>query len=143
MKDFIAKLQKDLNQLQKTIKKEGDDLVKIVKTTATKENLVAKGKEIEILVNKKLKEFEPQITRFMTDVRKNAKKAGIDIDVLEKQFRSKISSTAGKAKTAAGKARTAASKAKGAVKKKAPTKTAARRKSPGNAAKADSSTPTA
>jgi predicted nucleic acid-binding Zn-ribbon protein len=128
MKDFIAKLQKDLNNLQKTLKKEGDDLVTIVKKTATKENLVTKGKELEKLVNMKLKEFEPQINRFMTDVRKNAKKAGIDIDVLEQQLRSKLSTTAGKAKSAAGKARSAASKAKGAVKKKAPTKKASSRK---------------
>ena len=143
MKDFISKLQKDLNQLQKTIKKEGDDLVKIVKTTATKENIVTKGKELEKLVNAKLKEFEPQISRFMTDVRKNAKKAGIDIDVLEKQLRSKLSSTAGKAKSAASKAKSAASSAKGAVKKKSPTKKAASRKSTKTATKVDTSTPTA
>jgi len=136
MKDFIAKLQKDLNNLQKTLKKEGDDLVTIVKKTATKENLVTKGKELEKLVNLKLKEFEPQINRFMTDVRKNAKKAGIDIDVLEKQLRSKLSTTAGKAKTAAGKARTAASKAKGAVKKKAPAKKASSRRTPSKPQKA-------
>ena len=39
MKDFIKKLQKDLKSLETAIKKDSDELVKKVKSYATKENL--------------------------------------------------------------------------------------------------------
>ena len=44
MKDFVIKLQKDLAHLQKTLKQEGDDLVKKLRTATNKKNLKATGK---------------------------------------------------------------------------------------------------
>lgn len=125
MKDFVSRLQKDLAQLQKTIQQESDDLLKKVKTAATKDNIIAKGKEIEKLMETKLKRFEPQLNKFMEDVRKNAKKAGIDIDTIGQQVRSKIKTAGKKAKTSTSSAgHTTSKRAGGGTKKAATTKAA-------------------
>lgn len=90
MKDFVGKLQKDLAHLQKTLKQEGDDLVKKLRTATSTKNLRATGKQIEKMVEQRLKKFEPQMNRVLTDLRKNAKKAGLDVDAIEKNVRARL-----------------------------------------------------
>lgn len=90
MKDFIGKLQKDLAHLQKTLKQEGDDLVKKLRTATNKKNLKATGKHLEKMVESRLKKFEPQVNRVVADLRKNAKKAGINVDAIEKNVRARL-----------------------------------------------------
>ena len=89
MKEFINKLQQDLTKLQKTLEKEGQDLLKKVKTAADK---VAKNKkmqqtqnELERLIKSGLKQVEPAVSKFVTGVRENAKKFGINLSDLEKR----------------------------------------------------------
>lgn len=102
MKDFIGKLQKDLTHLQKTLKQEGDDLVKKLKTATSRKNLTATGKQIEKMVETRLKKFEPQMNRVLSDLRKNAKKAGLDMDTIEREVRARLGVKAkGKKKTTA------------------------------------------
>lgn len=111
MKDFIGKLQKDLGHLQKTLKQEGDDLVKKLKTATSRKNLTATGKQLEKMVEARLKKFEPQMNRVLDDLRKNAKKAGLDVDTIEKQVRARLGVKAkGKKKTASKTRKTAARK---------------------------------
>jgi SPX domain protein involved in polyphosphate accumulation len=107
MKDFIAKLQKDLNKLQKTIQQEGNDLVASIKKATTKKNIEAQAKELEHIIVEKLKTFEPAMENLYKEVRKNAEKAGIDLTKLEKEI---------KKKTAAAKVKL------GTLKKKSPAK---------------------
>lgn len=112
MNKLIAKFKKDLNDLQKnlqkTIQKESDDLIKKVKTVATKQNIMAKTKELEVLVEKKLKKFEPALESFMKGVRANAEKAGIDMN----KFESRLRSAAKAARSRIRKATTSKTKAK-------------------------------
>lgn len=116
MKDFIGKLQKDLNNLQKTLKTEGDDLVKKLRTMTDKKKLTATGKQIEKMVEQRLKKFQPQVDRVLTDIRKNAKKAGINVDELEKTVRSRLG--------VKSKKRTASKAKRKAPARKRPAKTA-------------------
>ncbi|MEY4630978.1 MAG: hypothetical protein RIQ81_1098 [Pseudomonadota bacterium] len=110
MKDFIGKLQKDLTHLQKTLKQEGDDLVKKLKTATSRKNLTATGKQIEKMVEARLKKFEPQMNRVLTDLRKNAKKAGLDVDTIERQVRARLGVKGKTKKKTATKARKAPAK---------------------------------
>jgi hypothetical protein len=103
MKDFIKKLQKDLKSLETAIKKDSDELVKKVKSYATKENLSAAGVEIEKVLEKKLKEFEPTINRVVGEIKKNAAKAGINVDQVESKVRSTVKKATATVKTAAEK----------------------------------------
>ena len=103
MKDFIKKLQKDLKSLEHAIKKDSDELVKKVKTYASKENLAAAGVEIEKVLEKKLKEFEPTINKVVGEIRKNAAKAGINVDTVESKVRSTVKKATAQVKTAAEK----------------------------------------
>ncbi|NDE14463.1 hypothetical protein EBZ80_05985 [bacterium] len=90
MKDFVGRLQKDLAHLQKTLKQEGDDLVKKLRTATTSKNLKATGRQIEKMVEQRLKKIEPQMNRVLSDLRKNAKKAGLDLDAIEKNVRARL-----------------------------------------------------
>ena len=103
MKDFIKKLQKDLKSLEHAIKKDSDELVKKVKTYASKENLAAAGVEIEKVLEKKLKEFEPTINKVVGEIRKNAAKAGINVDTVESRVRSTVKKATAQVKSAAEK----------------------------------------
>jgi len=127
MNKVIADLQKEFANLQKNFKKRGDELVKRVKSQATKENLMARGKEIEKLVEKELKRVEPAVNKFLVELRKNAKKAGIDLDKIEKNVRTRIKQASKKAR-AAGKKATA---------RKATTKAATRKASTAEKASAE------
>jgi hypothetical protein len=103
MKDFIKKLQKDLKNLETAVKKDSDELLKKVKSYATKENLTAAGVEIEKILEKKLKEFEPTINKVVGEIRKNAAKAGINVDTVESTVRSTVKKATERVRTAAGK----------------------------------------
>ena len=150
MKDFVSKLQKDLKGLQDAIKKDSDELLGRVKGFANKENLAAAGAEVERLVEQRIKKLEPTLNKVLGEIRKNAAKAGINVDVLEAKVRSNVSKAAASlkdaadkrgfteaAKKAAGKARDVATRAtsktpaKKSAKAKAPaSKAATRKKSP-------------
>jgi len=103
MKDFIKKLQKDLKNLETAVKKDSDELLKKVKSYATKENITAAGVEIEQILEKKLKEFEPTINKVVGEIRKNAAKAGINVDNVESTVRSTVKKAAATVRSAAEK----------------------------------------
>lgn len=115
LKEFMASFQKDLATLQKTIKKESDDLVSKVKTAAQKDNLQAKRKEIEQLVEKNLKKYEPTINRFVHDLNKSAMKAGVDLTELEKKVRTNLATARKKLTEKAEDTRKTVKKATGAT----------------------------
>ncbi len=117
LKEFLSNFQKDLNTLQKSVKKESEDLVQKLKTAANKDSVQAKRAELEQMVEKNLKKFEPTINKFVHELNVSAKKAGVDLTELEKKVRSNLQT-----------ARTRLSKAGEGVKAKAKKKTA--RKSP-------------
>ena len=88
MKDFIGRVQKDLVKLQKTLKKEIDDLGQKIKSAAKAQTVGAKTREIERLLELRLKKFEPAIEKFYKEVKANAGKYGIDLGGLEKRVKS-------------------------------------------------------
>lgn len=103
MNAFIKKLQKDLKSLENAVKKDSDELLKKVKSFATKENISAAGSEIEKILEQKLKEFEPTIKKVVGEIRKNAAKAGINVDAVESTVRSTVKKAAATVKIAAKK----------------------------------------
>ncbi len=150
MKDFISKLQKDLKGLQDAIKKDSDQLVQTVKTYATKENLRSAGVEIEKLVEHRFKKMEPTINKVLGEIKKNAAKAGINVDDVESKVRSTVKKAASQFKDAADRrgittvAKKAAEKAKGvATKAKASGKKATKAKAPSTKAATRSKKPSA
>ncbi len=106
MIDFVAKVQKDLKNLQKTLEKEGEDLIKKLKQLTSQRNIDATKKQVQTLVENKLKKFEPAMRTLYKQVLSNAQKAGIDVKNLEKSLSSaaktasalktKVEKTAGK-----------------------------------------------
>jgi ElaB/YqjD/DUF883 family membrane-anchored ribosome-binding protein len=137
VKDFLAKFQQDLDNLQSTIRKEGDDLVKKVKLAASKENVDVKRKEFEKLVEAKLKKFEPAINKFVHELNVNAKKAGVDLTDLEQKVRSNLRTARNRlSKTAA----TVRAKGKKASKKSATSATIKKKKKKATSAKASPAT---
>lgn len=120
MKSFVSRLKKDLSQLQDTLKKEGDLLIKnlkkTVETSETREAILTKTKDVEKVIEQRLKQFEPAINNFLTGVRTNAQKYGIDVNKVEarlssaaKAARTKISN---KTKKASATAKSVKAKAK-------------------------------
>lgn len=128
LKDFLNNFQKDLGALQKTLKKESDDLVKKVRTAASNGKIQARRKDLETAVEKQLKKFEPTINKFVHELSKSAKKAGVDLTQLEKSVRSNLAAARAKLSHAehAKKTRTGAKKtgARRASSTKAPAKRA-------------------
>lgn len=112
LKEFLSNFQKDLNTLQKSVKKESEDLVQKLKTAANKDSVQAKRKELEQMVEKNLKKFEPTINKFVHELNVSAKKAGVDLTELEKKVRTNLQT-----------ARTRLTKAGEGVKAKAKKKT--------------------
>ena len=125
LSDFLNNFQKDLKQLQKKIKQEGDHLVSKAKTAATKDNLNAKRKEVEHLVEQKLKKLEPTINRFVHELNQTAKKAGVDLTDLEKKVLTNLATARGRLAKASGKP--GSKKTTGKAKKAAPKKAAGKR----------------
>ena len=129
MKDFVNRLQKDLSQLQKTVEKESNDLMKKAKEFANKDNLIKKGVEIEHFVEKEFKKIEPSLNKVLSEVRKNARKVGFDVDTIEKKLRSHLTTLRSKMGDVGKKTSKSASKPSVKVKRpatKAATKTSAR-----------------
>ncbi len=86
MKELVGVIKKDLEKLHKSLKKEGDELVRQVKEYAASDDFKQKRKEVETFVSTKLKEFEPKVEKFIVDVKKGAKKHGLDLPGIEKKF---------------------------------------------------------
>ena len=89
MKKVIARFQKDIGKLQETLQKESNDLIDKVKHLELIDSIDGKKRELEKIFQKKLKKLEPAYLQFVGELRKNAKKAGIDIDKLEKEIKGK------------------------------------------------------
>jgi len=81
------RFEKELTKLQKVLQKEGNLLLKRIKKADLTSNLDKKRKELEDLVEKKLKGFEPAYHKFITELQKQAKNAGLDLVKLEKQLK--------------------------------------------------------
>lgn len=92
MNQLISRLQKDIEKLQKTIQKESNELLEKVRKVDLKDNFDHKKRDIEKALTLKLKKLEPAYHNFMDELRKNAKKAGIDIDKIEKEIMEKAGS---------------------------------------------------
>ncbi len=122
MKDFITRVQADLNKLQKTIEKEGDQLVKKIRAAATNKKLTAKAREIEQLVEKQMRKLEPTIVTIVQNIKTNAAKYGIDLKDLEKRV-----------EKAAKAAKSTIRKARGTVASKGGKKSPPKRKRPAKA----------
>lgn len=88
MNRLVAKLQKDIEKLQQTIQKESNELLEKVRSIDLKENFEHKKKEVEKTLAQKLKKLEPAYHQFMNELKKNASKAGIDLDKIEKEIMS-------------------------------------------------------
>lgn len=133
MLDFLEKIQKDVLKFQETIKQEGDDLLdKFRKMTAkvtSSDAVEQKKKEIEDLLDKKYRDFEPHIEKLIQKIEKRAKKAGIDVSKFEKTVRG-LKKKASKAKskpktkpkTKKSTTKAKSTKAKSSAKKKIKTK---------------------
>lgn len=89
MKKLIARIQKDISKLQDAVHKEGNDLIEKIKKLDLKSNLDQTKDDLMKLVSAKLKKIEPTYHNFVDEVRKNAKKAGIEIEKFEKNIKAK------------------------------------------------------
>ena len=88
MKNLIARLQRDISKLQETVHKEGNDLLKKIKQMDLK-NVNATKKELLQAITTKFKKFEPTYNILVKEIKKNAKKAGIELEKIEKNLKSK------------------------------------------------------
>lgn len=117
-KKLIDSLKKDLNRLQETMKREGDLLIKNLKKTVedseTREAIRTSTKEVEEVIEKRIKSMEPALNNFMSGVRTNAQKYGIDVS----KFEAKITSAAKAARSKMSKATAKATTKKPAKAKK-------------------------
>jgi hypothetical protein len=95
MNKLIAKLQKDLNMLQTTLEREGDKLVKKIKTAAKKNGVPTDVDHFETLIEEQVKKFEPALDKFLGNVKTSAAKYGIELDGIEQKVRhtAKVAST--------------------------------------------------
>lgn len=89
MKKLIARLQKDISKLQTVVNKEGNDLLKKIKAMDLKKNVDVTKKELLEVISSKFKKFEPTYNTLMDEIRKNAKKAGIELEKIEKNLKIK------------------------------------------------------
>lgn len=135
MKDFLSRIQKDFKLLQSTIEKEGNELIskakKAANDIANNNNVKARTKEIEKLLETKFKKFEPALMKFIHEVSKNAGKYGIDVKDLEGMVRTSVKKAktrfaGAKKKSSKAKAK-ATGKAKASAKKTPAKKTAAKK----------------
>ncbi len=89
MKNLVNRVQQELSKLQSTLQKEGQDLLKRFKNLDLVDNFESKKKEIETVIEKNLKKIEPAYKKLLTQVSANAKRAGIDLEKIEKELRKK------------------------------------------------------
>lgn len=94
MKDFLGKIQKDLKHLQATIEQEGNDLLKRAKQTVDeikkKNNVSARTRDLEKLIEDKFSKFEPALYKFIGQVSKNAARYGLDVKDFEKMVKTGV-----------------------------------------------------
>ena len=95
MKSLINRLQRDVAKLQDTFEKESADFIERIRRVELKDNIEVKKRELEKVISTKIKNLEPVYDSFLNELRKNAKKAGIDVDRIEKEIK-KRASVAGK-----------------------------------------------
>lgn len=126
MKRLISKIQKDISHLQDVVHKEGNDLLEKIKHIDLKSNMEHTKVEIMKVLNAKMKNLEPTCHSILEEVRKNAKKAGIDIDKLEHTLKAKAGMVKTKIKS---RKKTVKKKTKKTGTKAKPAK-AAKKKSP-------------
>ena len=109
MKKLIARIQSDISKLQDSVQKEGNDLLDKIKKIDLKSNIEQTKTELKKVLTAKLKKIEPTYHTFVEELRKNVKKAGIDIDKIEKGIKKKASAMkkkgSAKGKLAKGKTR--------------------------------------
>jgi Cu/Ag efflux pump CusA len=130
MKDFLNRLQKDISRLQETIEKESNDLLAKARKAANEitrnNNVAAKTREIEKLVEQKMKKFEPALYKFLEDLSKNAAKYGLDVSDVEKRVKTGYNKA--KSKVVGLKVKKTRTTKKKATTKKATTKKVAAKK---------------
>ncbi len=90
MKKLVARIQRDISKLQKTVHKEGNDLLNKIKKLDFKSNLESTRDELKKVLSAKLKKMEPTYHNFIEELRNNAKKAGIDVSKVEKNLKKKV-----------------------------------------------------
>ncbi len=109
MKKLIARIQSDISKLQDSVQKEGNDLLDKIKKIDLKSNIEQTKTELKKVLTAKLKKIECNYHTFVEELRKNVKKAGIDIDKIEKGIKKKASAMkkkgSAKGKLAKGKTR--------------------------------------
>ena len=86
MDHIIQKLRKDVKRLQGNIIKERDNLVQRIQKLNLKKSFQEKKEELEKSALENLKKFEPLYQRITEDLSKRAKKAGLDLKVIEKKL---------------------------------------------------------
>lgn len=106
MNKLISRIQKDIMKLQKVVHKEGNDLLEKIKELDLKTNIDQKKKELFKVLSAKLKKMEPSYNAFIDEVRKNAKKAGVELEKIEKTIKARV----GKKTKKGGKAKTGGKK---------------------------------
>lgn len=125
-------MQKDLNRLQKTLEKEGDDLLKKIQKAAVKAKkdtgMSNKTREIEKLIETKIKKFEPALEKFYKEVKVSARKYGIDLTGLEEKMTTAKDKLAKKQTTKKKTTKKKTTKAKKKATTKTTSKTAAKKK---------------
>lgn len=102
MKTLISRIQKDITKLQKAVHKEGNELLEKIKELDLKSNLDQTKKDLMKVLTAKLKKLEPSYNTFVREIRKNAKKAGIELEKLEKTIKAKVSTKTNKTKAKTG-----------------------------------------
>ena len=84
---IISRIQKDALKFQGFIQKEGVALVERINVNELCESFENRRRNLEALIHKRIKKFEPTYQILVEDLRKNAKKAGIDIDRIERSIK--------------------------------------------------------
>lgn len=111
MKGLIERMQKEVKSLQKTLEKEGNDLIakakKMAGDIANNKNVAKTTRDLEKLITVQVKKMEPAFSKFVGEVEKGAEKYGFDIKGFEK-----------KVKTSVKKASVSLQRSMGTIKKK-------------------------
>ncbi|MCX6124686.1 MAG: hypothetical protein NTV34_08050 [Proteobacteria bacterium] len=101
MKEFVVRLQKDLKSLQDSLKIDSDQLMDRIKKFVNKKNLAAAAADVERLLELRIKKLEPTLNKVLGQIRRNAAKAGINVEDLEAKIRSNVFRAASTLKQAA------------------------------------------
>jgi hypothetical protein len=129
MNDFVNKVQKELNKLQKTFEKEGEVLLKRIRTRAAQAetNVSSRTKDISELIESQMKKIEPAFDKFYKELKTSAGKYGIDLGDIENRVRTTTKKAAARFNLG-GKSTTTKRKTKKTAKKKKAKKTTAKKK---------------